>query len=312
VPLLNLAQLRSFVVLAEQLSFSKAAQKLYITQPGLSRQIRLLEESLGTPLFVRAQRGVHLTSAAAVLLNEARGLLTYAEEVEEKIGQVGGDSRTIIIGAGVHLADSIRRLYVDHRKRYPKVNFVFREVFSVAQSAALQRREIDVGFLWSCDTPTYIVSELLFSRPLVVVLPKTHPLAGSKKLKLAQLAGETLFLRPLKEGKGLHDKIIDLYRTAGIRPRIAYTSLSLQFVIKMQGACGNGIHILAADPTLRDKDVAVVRLDEPNATREVHIAWRKGEQSPHILGFVDTARAVFKTNYRKDSSTVAKDVDKDR
>jgi DNA-binding transcriptional LysR family regulator len=309
--LLNLAQLRSFVVLAEQLSFSKAAQKLYITQPGLSRQIRLLEESLGTPLFVRAQRGVHLTSAAAVLLNEARGLLAYAGEVEEKVGQVGGDSRTIIIGAGAHLAESIHRLYIDHKKRYPKVNFVFREVFSIAQSAALQRREIDMGFLWSCDTPSYVVSEFLFSRPLVVVLPKKHPLSTLKKVKLAQLAGETLFLRPLKEGKGLHDKIIDLYRNAGIRPRIAYTSLSLQFVTKMQGACGNGIHILADEPTLRDKDVAVVKLDEPDATREVHVAWRKDEQSPHILGFVETARTVFQTKGRKDSSGLAtKDKDK--
>jgi DNA-binding transcriptional LysR family regulator len=110
---------------------------------------------------------------------------------------------------------------------------------------------------------------------------------------LAQLAGETLFLRPPKEGKGLHDKIVAMYRNAGIRPRIAYTSLSLQFVMKMRGACGNGIHILAAKPAPRDKDVAVVRLDEPDATREVHIAWRKGEQSSHILRFVDTARTVF-------------------
>lgn len=293
--MINLAQLRSFVVVAEELSFSKAAQKLYVTQPGISRQVRLLEESLGTPLFVRAQRAVHLTSAGAVLLNEARGLLAYAGEVEEKIWQVGGDSGTIIIGAGVDLAESIHHLYIEHKKRYPKVTFVFREVFSIAQSAALQRREIDVGFLWSYETPSYVVSERLFSRPLVVVLPRTHPLSGRKKVKLAELAGETLFLRPPKEGKGLHDKIVAMYRNAGIRPRIAYTSLSFEFVMKMRGACGNGIHILASRPTLRDKAVAVVLLDEPDATREVHIAWRKGEQSPNILRFIDMARTVFQT-----------------
>jgi DNA-binding transcriptional LysR family regulator len=291
--LLNLSQLRSFVVVAEELSFSKAAQKLYVTQPALSRQVRLLEESLGTPLFVRAQRAVHLTSAGAVLLNEARDLLAYAGEVEEKIGKAGGGSGTIIIGAGVDLAETIHRIYKEHKKRNPKVNFVFREVFSVAQSSALQTREIDVGFHWSYDIPSYIVSELLFSRPLVVVLPKSHRLSGRKKVQLAELAGETLFLRPPKEGKGLHDKIVAMFRNAGIRPRIAYTTLSYQFVVKMQGACGNGIHILAAKPSLRDKDVAVVRLDEPDATRDVHIAWRRGEQSPNILRFLETARMMF-------------------
>jgi DNA-binding transcriptional LysR family regulator len=286
----NLAQLRSFVVVAEELNFSKAAQKLYVTQPALSRQVRLLEDSLGTSLFVRANRTVHLTSAGALLLHGARDLLVRAGRLEESVRQKGGSSVSILIGVGMNLAESIHRVGIQHMKCYPKVSLIYREMLSGVQGEALHSREIDVGFLRPPANPAYVMSEFLFSQPMVAVLPKTHPLSSRKKVKLAELANEILFLPPRQSRTGKHEKVLALYRNAGIKPRVVETTLSPQFFGSMHGACGDGIYILSAKPPVLNSDLAAVILDEPGATREVHIAWRKGERSPHILSFVDTAR----------------------
>jgi DNA-binding transcriptional LysR family regulator len=299
--LLNLTHLRSFVFVAEELSFRKAAQRLHLTQPALTRQVQLLEESLGAELLARTRRAVHLTSAGALLLDEARSLLAQVERVEEKIGQRMGNSGKILIGVSMHLAENIHCVGIQHLKRFPNVNLSYREIPSTDQSKALQSCEIDVGFLRPPVNPAYIVSEPLFSQPLVVVLPQKHPLSHLKKVKLSQLADETLFLRPRKNGTGLHDKVLSLYRKAGITPRVIHSTISVENVGGMHIASGNGIFILSAKSAVLSKDLAAVRLDEPDAIREVHIAWRKGERSLHILQFVETARSVFQAKVARKS-----------
>jgi DNA-binding transcriptional LysR family regulator len=280
---------------AEELNFRKAAQRLNLTQPPLSRQVRLLEESLGVPLFVRTRHAVHLTSTGALLLEKARTLLTQAGQVEEMVRQKGiGNSGTIVIGVSMNLAESIHRVGIQHLRRYPKIPLVYREMASTPQSEALRRCEIDVGFVRPPVNPAYVVSEPLFSQPFVVILSKTHRLSGCKKVKLAQLADETLFLFPRKNSKGLHDKVLAMYRRAGITPRVVHTTLSPHTAGSMYVAYGKGIYILSTKAIMLDKHLVAAQLNEPDATMEVHIAWRKGEQSPHILQFVDTARSVFK------------------
>ena len=292
--MLNLTQLHSFIVVAEELNFRKAAQKLNLTQPPLSRQVRLLEESLGVPLFVRSRHSVYLTSTGNLLLEQARTLLAQAGQVEEMVRQRGvGDCGSIVIGVSMNLAEGIHCVGIEHLKRYPKVNLKYREMSSTPQNEALHKCEIDVGFLRPPVNPASVVSEPLFSQPFVVILPKTHRLAGCKKVKLFQLADERLFLFPRKNAKGLHDKVLSMYRNAGITPKIVQTTLSPQNAGSMHVASGHGIYIISSKSIMLDKDLAVVQLDEPDASMEVHIAWRKGEQSPHILHFVDTARSVF-------------------
>ena len=116
----------------------------------------------------------------------------------------------------------------------------------------------------------------LFSQPLVVVLPKKHPLASCATVKLAQLADETLFLLPRKDGPVGHDKVIGLFRNAGIRRRVVHTSLSPQFIVSMHVASGRGIYIQNPTLVVLNNDLAAARLDEPDATIEIHIAWKAG------------------------------------
>ncbi len=177
-------------------------------------------------------------------------------------------------------------------------------MLSSSQGEALHRREIDVGFLWPPVSSAHAASELLFKQPLVVILPKTHPLSSRKEVKLAVLADETLFLRPRESGKGLHDKVLALYRKAGIRPEVVHTNLSPQFVGSMYVASGNGICILSSKRIMLNQYLAAVRLNEPDATREVHIAWRKGERSPRILRFVDMARSLFEPKVAPEKKTL--------
>jgi len=292
--MLNLTQLHSFIVVAEELNFRKAAQRLNLTQPPLSRQVRLLEEALGVALFVRTRHSVYLTSTGHLLLEQARTLLAQAGQVEEIVRQRGvGDCGSIVIGVSMNLAESIHCVGIEHIKRYPKINLKYREMSSTPQNEALRKCEIDVGFLRPPVNHAYVVSEPLFSQPFLVILPKTHRCAGYKKIKLAQLADENLFLFPRKNAKGLYDKVLAMYRNAGITPKIVQTTLSPQNAGSMYVATGHGIYIISSKSIMLDKDLAVVQLDEPEATMEVHVAWRKGEQSPHILHFIDTARRVF-------------------
>ena len=286
-------QLRSFVVLAEELSFRKAAQKLYLTQPALSKQIRLLEESFGAPLFQRSARAVYLTSAGRFLLGKACTLLAQAGRLEaEMTAQRKGDVGTIVVGVAKNLIESIRCVGIEHSKRCPSVKLVYREVLSPAQYAALRTHEIDVGFVRPHSTSAHIVSKFLFREPLVVVVRKDHPLSNRKKVTLAQLANEAVYLFPRFGGKGMHETVLSLYRNAGITPRVVRTALTPEFVMSTCVAFGKGITILPAGFPIQ-RELATMQLNERNAAREIHIAWRKQEQSQSILQFVETAKHVW-------------------
>ncbi len=295
--MLNLSLLRSFIMVAEELNFRKAAQRLNITQPPLSRQIRLLEEEIGVALLIRNRQSVNLTDAGSLLLEQARDLLVHASDAVELVRQKGtGLAAAVRVGVSMNLAKSIHRVGLEHAKRYPNSRLFYREMASSLQNESLRRREIDVGFVRPPVAPSFVVSDLLFRQKFMVVLAKRSPVARSKKIKLSQIADQNLLLFPRKNSRGVHDKILDMYRAAGIVPKVVYTTSSPQNAGSMDVAAGKGIYILPGVLRL-DDDLAVVPLDEPNATMEVHVAWRKREKSPHILNFVDTARSVFKNTH---------------
>ncbi len=288
--MLNLAQLRSFIVLAEELNFRKAAQRLYVTQPALSKQIRSLEEFVGTDLFQRTHREVHLTVSGAAILEDARALLIKASHLAENVTRLGTDSGQIVIGISMSLEESVQRSSIQHQKRFPNIELVFREISSTKQCEALCQREIDVGFLWTPVPARHLASMPLFKRPLVVALPRAHPLANRKKIKLAQLAKERLLLRPRKSGIRLYEPTLALLRKAGIEMRVLLSTLSPQFAANVHVATGEAICILPENLVKPNRDIVVVPLDEPEAFHTVCIAWRKDEQSPRVLSFIDAVR----------------------
>jgi DNA-binding transcriptional LysR family regulator len=291
-------QLKYFVAAAEELNFTKAAKRLGIAQPPVSRQIAQLEHELDVPLFQRTNGKVVLTDAGQRFLSEARTLLRQAEVAvdtarQAKMGAVG----TIRVAMGKGLGDIVSHVINHHIRLVPGIDFDIMDAISGLQSEALAAGRTDVGFLRPPVTSLDVVSQKLFSERQSVVLRKSNPLARRARLLLKDLRNEPVLLisRPLSPG--VHDKTLELYRRAGISPQITPVNITCYDEAgAMMVATGKGIYLAVGKnpihPSFADQLVAIP-LADPLAFVEVHIAWRKDEASPAILNFLDTARRLF-------------------
>jgi DNA-binding transcriptional LysR family regulator len=302
---MELRQLRYFIAVAEHLSFSKAARQLHVTVPPLSRQIRQLEEEFDAQLFVRDRRHVILTDAGRLLLQEAKVLLAQTARVTDsvrmaKCGSVG----LVKVGIGPGLGERVSRVLTEHSKKFPAVELQCRDVFSSAQYNALPDGDLDVGFVRPYNDSGPLASEFLFEEQMVVHLSKANPLAKRKSLRLKDLAEEPVLMFDPIVAAGLRDKTLAMYAAAGVTPNIVYVPpdpVPHSGVQAMMLACRKGIVIIPDEIACRPapgSEIAVVALDEPDATTEVHVLWRKNENSKTVLAFLDTVRCVFRTTTR--------------
>jgi len=302
---MELRQLRYFIAVAENLSFSKAARQLHVTVPPLSRQIRQLEEEFDVPLFVRDRKHVALSDAGRLFLREAKGLVTQVARMSEsvrmaKCGSVG----LVRIGIGPALGERVSRVMIEHAKQFPTVEIQCRDVLSTVQYQALLEGEIDVSFLRKCLDSSHLMSELLFEEPLVVHISKANPLARRKSLRIKDLANETLLLFDRNTAPGLHDKTLELYAASGVSPKVIWVAADATPHNDVQAvllACRKGIRIMPDEIACRPapgSEVAVVPLDEPGASIEVHVVWRKLEKSAAVLAFVNSARQILRAEQR--------------
>ncbi len=187
---MDLKQLRYFVAVAEELHFGRAAQRLFISQPALSFDIRKFEDQLGVQLLARTNKSVALTNAGQVLLDEARKLLQQAAEVE-RITQrsahgLAGRLRVAFVNSMLYrgLPRAVERFEADH----PAVEIILREMNTGEQVQAIQRQQIDLGCAYWGTFPADVVSTPIFSEPFVACLPAGHALARRKSLGLDALA----------------------------------------------------------------------------------------------------------------------------
>ena len=191
--ILSLRALNSFVAVAEELHFGAAAERLHITQPPLSQQIRLLEEALGTELFTRSTRSVQLTVAGKVLLERARRLLADSEAAAQEVKRAGrGELGRLVLGfpnsAAYRLLPRALRLY---KSRYPHVELDLREMLSSDLLDALHSRQLDIALVRASSSmlgPD--LERVVASREdMVLALPSQHPLAELDVVPLERLEG---------------------------------------------------------------------------------------------------------------------------
>jgi DNA-binding transcriptional LysR family regulator len=297
---MELRQIRYFIAVAEHLSYSKAARQLHVSVSPLSRQIRQLEEEFGVQLFARDRRRVALTDAGRLFLEDAKALVSQTTSVLDHLrlaqkGEVGA----VRLGIGLHLGDKVSKVVVEHTRLFPAVDLQGQSIFSTLQNAALVERKIDIGFLRPPVDRARLHSEFLFEEKLIALMSRTNPLSKRKSLRVRDLAEQTLFLPDVTVGSGLRNLTLDLLAKAGVSPRISPVSadpLSHGEVHKILLAANKGIFVIAEEPSERAEygnEAATVPLDEPGARIEVHMAWRRNENSPAVLGVLETARKVF-------------------
>src|SRR5258708_16896801 len=221
---MELRQLRYFVVLARELNFSRAARRLNISQPPLSRQIQQLENEMGLRLFVRDKRSVHLTDGGRALLDDAQSLVEHAARFKDTSSLAAqGKAGVVRIGIGMGLGKHVNAAVTEHSKHFPSVELELHDIFSTRQNHALRERMIDVGFMRP-PVDAGLVSESIVKEHFDVLICRKHPLAGRKSVTLADLAGEPLLIHDRSFSTTLYDTILDLYRTAGVNPKVTQTS----------------------------------------------------------------------------------------
>jgi DNA-binding transcriptional LysR family regulator len=296
---MDFRHVRAFIAVADALSVTKAAERLHISQPPLSRHLQQLEQELGTTLFVRHRQGVTLTDAGRQLLGKARILEEAASDFYEAARQAArGDTGTLRIGIAWGLWDVVNKVRVDFAERRPGVTIEARDAFCVEEGhEQLRNNALDVLFARPPFDDSMDVLEI-YREPIQLVISDSSPLAGRPSVGVRDLASEPLLLWDRHIAPVLYDRILELYAGAGVRPVTIPTPGSGPYNNAgiMQVASGRGIYLCLGVPLTSPhlpSGVAVLPLRDPEATIEVCVAHRKGDASPVLAEFLECIWRVF-------------------
>ena len=243
---MELRQLRYFIAVAEERSFSRAAQRLHVSQPPLSTQIMMLEQELGVQLFERSNRGVTLTSAGAVFHEEMRAVMLRLEQGKTRAQQAGrGHVGTLSVGF-ISLADYgiLPPALKAFRARFPQVEVQLHELTTDAQLRELRAGRLDLGIALGPIQEAGFAFEILLREQLVLAMPAGHPLLKRQgALDLRAFAQESFILTPRDVAPGLYDLVINRCHRSGFVPNITQHARQMQTVISLVSA-GMGVALV--------------------------------------------------------------------
>lgn len=291
---MELRQLRYFIAVAEELHFTRAAERLGITQPPLSQQIQRLEAELGIALFTRDNRGVALTEAGSAFLDGARRTLAEAERALEDVhrvmqGHVGSLTVGTVSSAWYVFLPRVLRTF---HKHYPDVDIVVSSINPNEQANRLLTGSLDVAVLRSNVSEPGIETEVVIPDSLMVAMPENHRLAGRDHIVLEELADETLVILPRRPNPNGYDMIAQMCLEAGFQPRVFHETMEVNAVIGLVNA-GMGLSIVPASiSNLRFEGIHYVPLAGDYPPWDLLMAWREDNDSPVLRVFLDVARDV--------------------
>jgi len=220
---MELRHLRYFVCVADEQNIGRAALRLHISQPPLTRQIQQLEEQVGARLFHRTGRGVELTDAGRVLYDDARNILAMAERAAERANKAAqgllGRVDVAIFGSGIFGA--IPRLLRRFRESFPEVSIVLHTMTKEEQLDALRHQRITLAFNRLMRPVDGLVSETLLNEPLFVAIPSGHPLCARTAVTMKELEGQPLVLYPTGSRPSFIDRAHEMARESGFVPVVA-------------------------------------------------------------------------------------------
>jgi DNA-binding transcriptional LysR family regulator len=289
---MELRHLRYFVVVAEELNFCRAAERLRIAQPPLSVQIRHLEEELGVQLFYRVKRRITLSPAGEVLFSQARRLLREAEQIADQVREAAsGKTGSLSIGfVGTAMYDILPGALRIFRSAFPKIQLNLEDIHSSHQVQALQRRKIDVGFTRPPVRDAFLETEEVVRERLMVALPQKHRFRDRSEIALAELADEPFLICSTNCEPGLHELYMGLIQDAGFRPRVVQEATHIQTQVGLVAA-GVGICLVPSSATgLQQSSVVYRPLSVPQTSLTKLMVWRKGPCPVHLTGFLGAVR----------------------
>lgn len=292
---MDIRQLKYFVAVAEEGNIGRAALRLHVSQPPLTRQIQQLEEKLGTELFVRTPKGVQATTAGLFFLEGARSMIALMERTVERTQRAGqgqlGRLDVGIFGSGT--LDVIPKLLQHFSRLFPDVRVVLHTMNKIEQIEALRQRRIEVGFNRLVADMPDIASELVKREELLVAIREDHPLNTQAEIGLDSLADQSMIVFPSGSRPNFIDHVYQLFKADGLLPTVtqevgdAATGVALV-------AGGLGVCLVPESTTnLRIPGVVYRPIARhPKATVDLSCIYRRAEQSPTLRALLDIVRGM--------------------
>jgi len=274
---IELRHLHYFIAVAEELNFSRAADRLHMAQPPLSQQIRQLEEELGFPLFHRTKRRVALTEAGHIFLTQARQVLQQLEHAiqigrQASRGEVGQLTVGFVSSTAYNILPFVLQAF---RRSIPNVKLELQELTTREQVQAVLDGKLDIGFVRPPIKSPELASTVIFRESLIVALPETHSLHKRKKVSVKALANEPFILFPRIVAPGLHDLILSLCLQAGFNPQVTQEAIQMQTIVSLVAA-EMGVAIVPFSlQNLQRQGVIYKPLQETTPLAEVVVICRK-------------------------------------
>lgn len=290
---MELRHLRYFRMVANELHFGRAAEKLHIAQPPLSKQIQDLEAELGFELFTRTKRSVALTPAGQAFLIEVTQIfqqLDRAIDIGRKTsrGELGQISIGFVGSATYNILPLMLQQFHD---RYPNVRIELQELTTDRQLIWLREGRIDIGLIRPPIIAPDLASQVIFQESLVLALPINHHLAGADSIDLASLAVEPFILFPRELASGLYDPIIASCQAAGFSPQVVQECIQMQTIVSLVSA-NMGVSILPESIQEAQRHGVVyksIRVGGLNVEQlaKIAIVWRIDDNLPTMNRFLE-------------------------
>jgi len=293
---MELRHLRYFVAVAEEMNISRAASKLRVSQPPLSRQIRDLEEEIGAPLFDRRHKHLKLTSAGAQFLPEARKILLHATRAARlakaaSTGQTGQITIAFLSPLGGLFLPGIIRSF---RSKFPLVDIDLHEMVPRQQVDALLDHQIDLGFFsqTEIDSTSTLACQHLMDVRLRLALTPGHPFTKLRRIPLKKLKEEKFIMFKRSAAPATHDFILQACRSAGLEPNIVKHSDRAQSILDMVAA-GIGVAIVPEHFQRYRTELVLRQLIPDLPTVSLCMAWRQNDRSPVLQSLCAMVRKHF-------------------
>lgn len=290
---MEIRHLRYFIAVGESLHFGRAAERLHISQPPLTRQIQQLEEELGAELFIRNNRRVVLTHVGERLLSEAKPLVAKFDALKVHVRELGAGRLGKLAIGFISVADYhvLPTLLHEFQARFPEVTLQLREATSDLQLNALRSDEIDVGIVVAPLTNPSLEFRALFKEELVAVLPASWPESGAlnrtRPISVRELAEHPFVMFPRHSAPGLFDAIAECCARASFTPRIGQEAIQMQTIISLVSV-GMGVALVPASLMNLGRAGVVYRpLKERSPMVTTGLAWKSSNASPTLRAFLD-------------------------
>jgi len=290
---MDLRQMRYFLALAEERNFGRAAERLHMAQPPLTRQIRSIEEELGTSLFVRTAKGVDLTPAGEALLEEVPNILGLAERAEEKARMAGhglvGRLEVGIFGSGI--LNVVPRVMSAFHKLRPDIRIVLHNMTKGEQIQALRERRIMVGFARLVPSEPDLSVEVVLREPILVALFEGHPLCAKAEITVRDLNDEPMILYPNFALSGLAQSVGEAFRRGRARLRIEQEVEDAVTAIALVSS-GFGLCVTTESAASLRLPGVVYRPFRSVHLRDIEMScfFRRNEESPLLNAFLGVVR----------------------